>query len=192
MTTSIFLPTVFLGIALAACCGFRVFLPLLIACLAARFHLVPLQPGFTWLASTAALVLLVTTTGMEISAYYIPRLDSLLDIIMLPLALAAGAVLSASVLPVHDLALRWVLGLAGGGITAGILHVATGFLRIFSSRAEVGAGIYQVATAENGLALGGTVLALFLPLISGIMAVVLILGLTRCVLIRAQRNRGFS
>ena len=39
-----------LGIALSACCGFRVFLPLLGASVAAHFGWIPLNPGMEWLA----------------------------------------------------------------------------------------------------------------------------------------------
>ena len=49
-----------LGVGLAAATGFRVFLPLLIAAIAARSGVLPLTDGFAWLASTPALVTLGT------------------------------------------------------------------------------------------------------------------------------------
>ena len=46
-----------LGLGLAAATGFRIFVPLLIAGLAARFGYLPLGDGFQWLASTPALAM---------------------------------------------------------------------------------------------------------------------------------------
>lgn len=192
MATPSLFTALLLGIALAACSGFRMFLPLLGACLAARFHLIPLQPDFAWLASTTALITLAVASVVEILAYYIPWLDNILDTLMLPLALAAGAILSTSVLPAQDPMLRWGLGLIGGGIAAGTLHLSTGFLRLFSTKASLGTGNHLVATTENGLALGGILISIFLPVIAGILAVVLILWLIRRLVKRFYKSRGVS
>lgn len=177
MVTPAIITAILLGIALAACCGFRVFLPLLGACLAANFHILPLQRDFLWLASTPALLCLAVATVMEILAYYIPLVDNLLDTLTLPLALAAGALLSTAVLPLHDPALRWGLGIIAGSISAGTVHASTGVLRLFSSKATLGTANHLVATSENGFALGGTLLSIFLPVIAGILAVLLVIWL---------------
>ena len=52
-----------LGIGLAAATGFRVFLPLLLAGLAAHFGYIPLAENFQWLASIPALVMLGTAAA---------------------------------------------------------------------------------------------------------------------------------
>ena len=78
-----------LGVGLAAATGFRVFLPLLVAALAARSGMVPLSDGFAWLASTPALVTLGTAAVIETLAYYIPGVDHALDVLASPAALAA-------------------------------------------------------------------------------------------------------
>ena len=62
-----------LGIALAACCGLRAFLPLFVAAMAARAG----TPGllgehFTWLESTPALVGLGVAVIVEMAADKIP------------------------------------------------------------------------------------------------------------------------
>lgn len=73
-------------------------MPLLIAGLAARFDYLPLGDGFQWLASTPALVMLVTAAIAETLAYYIPGVDHVLDVIASPATLAAGVVASAAVM----------------------------------------------------------------------------------------------
>ena len=54
-----------LGIGLAAATGFRVFLPLLLAGLAAHFGYIPLAENFQWLASIPALVMLGTAAAAD-------------------------------------------------------------------------------------------------------------------------------
>src|SRR5262245_23371959 len=84
------------GIGLAAATGFRVFLPLLVAGLAARFGELPLAEGFHWLSSTGALLALGTASVVEVIAYYVPVVDHLLDVIAGPVAVIAGVIASAS------------------------------------------------------------------------------------------------
>ena len=58
-----------LGLGLAACSGFRVFVPLLAASIA--YHTGYLAPaaGFAWLGTWAALITLATATVAEIAGY---------------------------------------------------------------------------------------------------------------------------
>jgi len=79
-----------LGIGLAAATGFRVFLPLLIAGLAAHLGYIPLSENFQWLASVPALVMLGTAAAAEMLAYYIPGVDHALDVMASPATLVAG------------------------------------------------------------------------------------------------------
>lgn len=75
---------ILLGIGLAAACGFRIFVPLLVMSIATRSGEIHLASGFDWIGSTPALVIFATATALEIGAYYIPWLDSLLDLIASP------------------------------------------------------------------------------------------------------------
>ena len=74
----LFLP-VALGISLAAATGFRVFMPLLVMGLGAREGLLPVSAGFDWVATWPALLMLAVASITEITAYYVPGLDNLLD-----------------------------------------------------------------------------------------------------------------
>jgi len=85
------------GIGLAAAAGFRVFVPLLVAAVAAKTGVLTLAPGYAWLASTPALAALGTATVLEVAAYSIPWLDQLMDLIATPIALLAGMLAAASV-----------------------------------------------------------------------------------------------
>ena len=85
-----------LGIGLAAACGFRVFLPVLVMGVGARAGALDLAEGFEWMAGTPALLALAVATVCEIGAYYIPWLDNVLDVAAMPAAVTAGVVVAAA------------------------------------------------------------------------------------------------
>lgn len=161
-----------LGIALAACCGFRVFVPMLIAGLAAKYNIFQFSENFDWLATTPALVALGAATLFEIAGYYIPFIDNILDAIATPLAAAAGTLLATSVIPIDNEWVKWIIGIVAGGGGAGLIASGTGFLRLLSSKTTLGTGNAVVATGENTAAIGGSILSFLIPII---MAVVFLL-----------------
>ena len=55
---------ILVGIGLAAACGFRVFVPLLVMGAAARLGWFDPSPGFAWLAATPALVAFGAATAL--------------------------------------------------------------------------------------------------------------------------------
>ena len=59
-----------LGLGLAACSGFRVFVPLLAASVAYRVGWLAPSPGFAWLGSWAALLTLATATLAEMAGLF--------------------------------------------------------------------------------------------------------------------------
>src|SRR5258708_25075663 len=119
------LTSILIGVGLAAACGFRVFVPLLIAGLAARFGGMHVVPGFWWLGSTPANVAFSVATGVEIVGYYVPWIDNLLDGLAAPTAVAAGILLMASTLVDCGPFLRWTLAVGAGGRTAAAFPPAT-------------------------------------------------------------------
>ena len=174
MDASIF-TSMAMGIALSACAGFRVFIPMLAGALASHFNIVHLPADMTWLSGWPAIILFGTAAVAEVAAYYIPFVDNLLDTIATPLSVGAGTVLAASLLPLgHNDLLRWVISFLAGGSAAGIIQLGTGLLRLFSSKATVGAGNVVVATSENAAAITGTVLSFVIPVILAIVLVVFI------------------
>ena len=161
-----------LGIALAACCGFRVFVPMLVAGLASKFQLFQFSDSFSWLAGTPALIALGAATIAEIAAYYVPFIDNVLDTLSAPLAAIAGTLLATSVIPIDNEWMKWIIGIVAGGGSAGLISSGTGLLRLFSSKTTLGTGNAIVSTGENTAAVGGSILAFIIP---GIMALLVIL-----------------
>ena len=166
--------SILLGIGLSASAGYRVFIPLLIASIAGRLGWIPLTDSFHWMSSTPAFLCFATATIIEIAAYYIPVVDNILDTIATPIAIAAGALLTTSVLPIDNDLLKWVTGILLGGGSAGIMQVGTSMLRLASTKTTAGLGNPFLATIEHILAVVQSLLSIWIPVFMGI-AVILIL-----------------
>lgn len=154
-----------LGIGLAAATGFRIFIPLLIAGLAARFDVLPLGESFQWLASTPALLTLGTAAVLETLAYYIPGVDHALDVLAGPATLVAGVVASAAVMTDVPPAILWPLAVIAGGGAAGLTKGSTALLRAQSGIATGGLANPVVSTVETFGATTLAILAIAVPLL---------------------------
>ncbi|HTS87207.1 MAG TPA: DUF4126 domain-containing protein [Gemmatimonadales bacterium] len=166
--------SVAVGLGLAAACGFRIFVPLLIASLAARFGHLPLTSGFEWLAGPSAMIALSTATVLEIGAYYIPWLDHALDTVATPTAVVAGMLASAAVLTNLPAPLRWAIAIVGGGGAAGLIQGSSVLLRLKSSLLTGGAGNFAVSTLELIGAVAVALLAVLAPLAAAVAVVLLV------------------
>jgi len=152
-----------IGIGLAASTGFRVFVPMLVAAIAAKAGILPLNESFMWLASWSSIVILATATLVEIIAYYIPVVDNLLDTVATPLAVVAGTLLLTSVLPIDSELMRWITGAAVGGGSAAVVQSGSALTRLTSTKLTAGLGNPVVATVENVAATGTSLLSLVIP-----------------------------
>jgi hypothetical protein len=167
-----------LGFALSACCGFRVFIPLLIAGVSAHVGWVHLGEQFVWMSSWPAIVCFGTAALLEVGAYYIPVIDNLLDTIATPAAAIAGTILSASTLVHLDPTWQWILGAIVGGGSAGLIQAGSSMTRLLSTKTTVGTANHVLATGENTAALAGGLLAVMAPVVGAIiMLIVLIVGI---------------
>jgi hypothetical protein len=168
-----------LGIGLAAATGFRIFVPLLIAGLAARFGYLPLGESFQWLTSTPALLTLGTAAVFETLAYYIPGVDHLLDVLASPATLAAGVVASAAVMVDIPPAVMWPVAVIAGGGAAGLTKGSTALLRAKSGAMTGGLANPVVSTVETVGATGVAVFAIVLPFLTLAALVALLYWATR-------------
>lgn len=163
-----------LGIGLAAATGFRIFAPLLVAGLAARFGYLPLTDTFQWLASTPALVTLGTAAVIETLAYYVPGVDHALDVLSGPATVAAGVVASAAVMTDIPPAVLWPVAVIAGGGAAGLTKGSTALIRAKSGLMTGGLANPVVSTVETVGATGIAVLAIAVPVLCFIAVVALL------------------
>jgi hypothetical protein len=173
------LVSVALGIGLAAATGFRVFLPLLVAAMAARTGHVPLSDGFQWLASTPALFMLGTASGLEVLAYYIPGVDHALDLVASPATVIAGAVASAAVMADIPPGVMWPVAIIAGGGIAGLTKGTTALLRAQSGLLTGGLANPVISTVETASATGISLLAILVPLLCVVVVAALLYWATK-------------
>lgn len=179
--------SVALGLGLAAACGFRIFVPLLLMSLAARAGALELAGGFAWVTATPALIAFGVATALEIGAYFIPWVDNLLDSVATPAAVVAGVVVSASVVTGMEPWLKWPLAVIAGGGVAATVQLGTVGVRQASVLGTGGLANPLVSGLEAAGSAGLTLLALALPALALAVVALLFFGLWRFV--RGRRRR---
>ncbi len=174
-----------MGIGLAAATGLRIFIPLLVAGLALRFHLIPFIEA-SWLSSLPALVTFAVASVIEVISYKVPVLDHFLDAIGAPFAVGAGGILASQVITQASSPTYFtILSLIAGAGAAGLVHGTKSSLRLVSTKATLGTGNPIFSTIESFSALLASVTAIFIPILAGI----LLLGFLILVFAFVRRRR---
>jgi len=171
--------SIIVGIGLAAACGFRVFVPLLILNLAALSGYFVLPEGFSWLGSTYATLAFAIATLLEITGYYIPWIDNVLDTIAAPAAVIAGTITTAAFATNLPPFLKWTAALIAGGGTAGLIQASTVTLRAKTSLATGGGGNPLFSTFELGVSVFIALLAIFIPVLCLVLIALFFLWVLR-------------
>ena len=159
-------PSVALGIGLAACAGLRAWLPLLLAGALARGGFIELGPSFHFIASNRALVLFGAATVIEIVGDKLPAVDHALDALSTVLRPAAGTLLAASVMwQVSDPLTALALGAAVGAPSALVPHAAKSLLRAGSTALTGGLANPLLSFMEDAAAIVLFILAVVVPVL---------------------------
>lgn len=163
------------GLGLAAACGFRIFVPLLIMSIGAKTGHLEVSENFSWLASNAAIATFAVATAVEIFAYYIPVVDNFLDTIASPCAVIAGTIIMSSFVPDMAPWLKWCLAAIAGGAAAGMVQSVTTMMRGASTATTAGLGNPVVSTTEAAASTGLSAAAIFVPFLA-VLALIGIVG----------------
>ncbi len=183
--------SILIGLGLSAACGFRVFVPMLVASLAVRSGHLQIWSGLDWIGSTPALIAFAVATALEIAGYYIPWVDHLLDAIATPTAVVSGVILTAGALTQGmDPFLRWSLALVAGGGTAAVFQGVTATVRGLSTVTTGGLANPVIATAEAGGSALLSVVAIIMPVVATIVIVLLLTFVARRLLFRRATARA--
>lgn len=183
---------ILVGIGLAAACGFRVFVPLFVASLAANtgvdaFGGINFQDmlgqNYEWLGSTPLTIALGVATGVEIASYYIPWLDNALDSIATPAAVIAGTFITGAVMPdfMGNGAFQWIAAAIAGGGTAGAVQGASVITRGASTATTGGVANPIISTAELGGSIVTALLAILAPILASILVLILMFFVVRTI-----------
>lgn len=168
--------SIVMGLGLSAACGFRIFVPMLVICLASRTGHLTLAESWAWLASDPALIVLATATVLEIGGYYIPIVDHFLDIVATPAAVIAGTVVSAAVFVDMTPLMKWTLAVIAGGGAATATHATMATARAFVAGTTGGLGNWVVNTGEIVVSAGVSFLTLLLPVLCVALLVLVIVA----------------
>lgn len=155
------------GVSLSACCGFRVFIPLLITSLALRFNYIPQTDSLAWLGSNESLIIFIVASIFEIFSYYIPFVDNALDSMMGPLSFVAGALITTSFLgDSFPPAIKYTLGIIAGGGSAGVVQGATSIARLGVTKLTGGMGNIWFAKIEHLISFVMSIVSILMPLLT--------------------------
>ena len=178
------------GVALAAACGFRVFLPLLALGIGTAAGAISPGESMRWVGSAPALAAFGVATALEVGAYYVPWLDHALDTLASPGAVAAGILVAAATMPDTHPVVKWTAAVVAGGGSAGVVQAGTVMTRALSGATTGGLGNPLVATVELALALVLAVLAVVVPIVAAVLVVWVFVWAGRAIARRARRRRG--
>jgi hypothetical protein len=185
-----FIHSSLIGLGLAASCGFRVFVPMLVMSIAVRAGQLELTEGWNWLGSWPALTAFTVATVVEICGYYIPWVDNALDTIQTPAAVVAGIVATAACVSQMNPLLQWSTAIIAGGGIAAAVQTGTVLVRGASTATTGGLGNFMVATVELFMSFVMSVLAIVLPVLATVVLLVVGFFLVRRIWrIRNQRWR---
>lgn len=180
-----------IGLGLAAATGFRIFVPLLAVSIGMQAGAVPMDvvgESFAWVGSPLATIIFGAASLIEVGGYYIPWVDNLLDTVATPAAVIAGTGAVAMLLGDIDPSIKWSLALIAGGGVAGTVQLLTVGTRAASTATTGGVGNPVVSTAEAGGSILFAVLAIVLPIVAGVLAVLLVVWLLKKLFVRKRRG----
>jgi hypothetical protein len=164
------------GVGLAAACGLRVFVPLLVVSAGAKLGFVDLGEQMAWLGSWPALVSFAVAAVVEGLGYLVPWIDHGLDVVATPAALAAGTVVAASQFADMGPAAGWISAAILGGGAAAATQTANVTTRAASTVTTGGTLNPFVSLLHTAGALVMSVVAVVAPIMAIAALAVVVLG----------------
>jgi len=164
-----------MGVSLAACCGLRAWMPMLIVGLLAKAGYVHLSPSFSFLVRTDALIVFSVATVLELLGDKVIVIDHFLDAVGTVVRPAAGTILASAMLTHLDPLTATTFGLIAGGAPAFTIHAGKAVTRAKTSlfaHFHAGVGNAVLSTLEDVLTIGGVFLAAFLPIFAFVLVVI--------------------
>lgn len=184
-----------MGLGLAAACGLRVFLPLLLMSIGVRTGVIEPSSSWMWIGSWPAIVALSSACLLEVVGYYVPIVDHLLDAVSMPAAALAGAAAAGVAMvgatgmsDVHPI-LDWGMPLIAGGGLATTVKLGSAATRAVSTTTTATVANPIVATLENVGSAILSVLAILAPIVAGLVLAIVLAVVARVVWGRMMRRR---
>jgi hypothetical protein len=178
------------GVGLAMPAGLNAYIPLLAVALADRYTgLIHLAEPYDLISSPLAIVIITGLLLIELLADKVPLVDHVNDLIQSAIRPSTGAVLlMASTDAVESI--NPVAAMILGLIVAGGVHTAKTSFRPLVTATTGGLGNPVVSTAEDGAAIGMTVIALVAPILVLVVIILLFAMLLSIARRRRERRRA--
>jgi len=188
----------FTGAGLSAAAGLNAYIPFLVVALVARFtDALVLPPEFAWISSWPAIVVASVLLLSEVVLDKVALVDHVNDAVGTFVRPATGGLIFAATSAASTYEAQsefmarnpWV-GVLLGIVTAGIVHAGKTVTRPVVNTTTAGLGTPVVSATEDGLAVGLSLLAVFVPVlvVVGLLLLVL-LGVLLWRRARAHRAR---
>jgi uncharacterized membrane protein len=188
------------GMGLSAAAGLNAYIPFLIVALVAKYtDLVVLPSSYTWMESWWAIGIGAVLLLTEVVVDKVPAVDSVNDVVQTFIRPSMGGVLAAATsgaaaLDHSDWMARhqWV-GVVLGVVVAGLVHTGKTTARPAANVATFGMGAPVLSTVEDGVSVGLSLIALFVPLLV-VVALLAVVGAFGWLWwgIRTRRRRRMS
>ncbi|MFN0050985.1 MAG: DUF4126 domain-containing protein [Planctomycetales bacterium] len=170
---------IIVGIGLAASCGFRVFVPMLVMSIAVKSGQLTLADGWSWIGSWPAVISIGVATIIEIVGFYIPWIDHVFDMLASPAAVVAGILATAACVSEMSPFLQWSTAIIAGGGAAGVVQSTTVIARGASTATTGGFGNFVIATMELVASFVLSLLAVVVPIIAGLVLCLVVFWVVR-------------
>lgn len=182
------------GIGLSAAAGLNAYIPFLVVALLARLtDVVVLPEPLVWMESWWAIgvgtVLLLTDVVLD----KVPVVDTVNDLVQSVVRPATGGVVAAATTAAEGIERStwtserpWV-PVAAGVLVAALVHSGKAAVRPVVNATTGGVGGPVVSAAEDGVSVGLSLVAVFLPLL--VLVVLALLAVAFVVLLRRRRRR---
>lgn len=158
--------------ALTTSIGLRAFVTLALASLAMHFGYLHPSPAFAWLGSDGATIALGVLAVLELASDKVPVVDHFMHVIHFATKPVAAAILVGALVPDPTGALGPAdyLAMGAGAANALAVHTVSATARGASTATTAGVANPFVSLAEDVLAVGGTVLAILVPILAAVGA----------------------
>lgn len=167
-----------LAYSLTTTAGVRGVLSLAIVAVAAHMGVIHAPGQFAWLNAAPVMWVLVGVAALELVSDKIPFVDHALHVLQIAVKPAAAAIIVGGTVHPQSQEMLVFLMIVGAlnalGIHAGVMSV-----RAASTATTGGLGNPFVSVAEDGIALGGGILAFVVPIAVAIVALLLSIALFR-------------
>ena len=161
------------GIAIAAACGLRAFLPLLVLAVGARVGLIHLDARAGWLAADPVLWMLSIAAVLEVLADKVPVLDHLLDVAATFVRPAAAAVVGWATFAALPAPLSTAAAIILGAGALGV-HALKAKARLGSTALTLGHANPLLSVTEDTMAGGLSAMAVLMPIAAGALVLLVL------------------